>query len=43
MLSKQGIADPHQYKKPKGDPIGPWQQLNDFHVWILTKEKGQHL
>jgi hypothetical protein len=41
MLSKYSVANPHDDKKPECDPIGPRQQLNDFHALILTKEKGQ--
>jgi hypothetical protein len=41
MFGEQGVAHPHENKKSECEPIGPRQQLNDFHGAMLPKEKGQ--
>jgi hypothetical protein len=39
MLGKHGIAYPHDDKKSEGNPIGPRQQLNDFHALNANQRK----
>jgi hypothetical protein len=39
MLGKYSVANPHDDKKTECDPIGPWQQLNDFHALNTNQRK----
>jgi hypothetical protein len=41
VLGKRGVTHPNQHKETERKPIGPRQQLNDFHGLMLLKENGQ--